>query len=279
MAKEFSASGDRVFICGDAAHTHSSGAAQGLNTGIHDAVNLAWKLALHVGGVLRPEVLHTYSDERKTVVEQLISYDRDISTLMSHKWPSWYKGDPDADPYVILGEIFEKATSFNTGLGISYPENILNKKNALASVTVAPGSRPHDVLLTVPGVHQALRLQQVAQNNGCFWVIVFAGNVAETRSFLTSLASFLTKEPSLSACPAIRFLTASINYEASPFEALGGMDPFGKMYYDRDASAHKKMGVPENTGGILVLRPDGLLGSAGPLDGAFVKSYFQDIIV
>lgn len=40
---------DRVLLAGDAGHTHSSGAGQGMNTGMHDAVNLGWKLA----GVLK----------------------------------------------------------------------------------------------------------------------------------------------------------------------------------------------------------------------------------
>lgn len=41
---------DRVFIAGDAGHTHSSGVAQGMNTGLHDEVNLSWKLAGHING-------------------------------------------------------------------------------------------------------------------------------------------------------------------------------------------------------------------------------------
>lgn len=45
---------DCVFLAGNACHTHSSSAAQGMNTGIHDAVNLGWKLSLVLQGVARP---------------------------------------------------------------------------------------------------------------------------------------------------------------------------------------------------------------------------------
>ncbi|OAA58436.1 pentachlorophenol 4-monooxygenase [Niveomyces insectorum RCEF 264] len=283
MAKSFSALGDRVFICGDAAHTHSSGAAQGLNTGIHDAVNLGWKLALRARGLLRPEALHTYSHERKTVVEQLIRYDRDIATLMSHKWPAWYEGDRAADPYLILGDIFEKATSFNTGLGIAYPENLLNKPNALPSLTVAPGSRPHDVTLRTPGTHQVVRLQQATRNRACFHVVVFTGDasaVAGTpKPAVVALADVLAAAPALSASPAIRFLTVSIAESGSPYESLGGVRPFGTMYYDPAGAAHGALGIPVSEGGIMVLRPDGLLGSGGPISGAFVQEYFDNILV
>lgn len=84
MAKEFSIR-ERTILCGDAAHTHSSGAAQGLNTAVHDAVNLGWKLALQTRGITKPEILQTYNEERELAVSQLIEYDKDISVLMTHK--------------------------------------------------------------------------------------------------------------------------------------------------------------------------------------------------
>jgi 2-polyprenyl-6-methoxyphenol hydroxylase-like FAD-dependent oxidoreductase len=57
----------RVFLAGDAAHVHSPAGAQGMNTGIQDAVNLAWKLALVCSGAATPELLGTYQPERAPV--------------------------------------------------------------------------------------------------------------------------------------------------------------------------------------------------------------------
>ena len=55
----------RVFIAGDACHTHSAKAGQGMNVSMADAFNLGWKLAPVLRGIAEPELLHTYSEERQ----------------------------------------------------------------------------------------------------------------------------------------------------------------------------------------------------------------------
>ncbi|KAJ5123319.1 hypothetical protein N7448_009416 [Penicillium atrosanguineum] len=237
IAKDFSK--ERVFLCGDAAHTHSSGAAQGLNTGIHDAVNLGWKLALHIRGIVKENVLDTYDLERKHSVQQLIDYDRDISILMSRKWPSWYEGDPDADPYIVLGEIFEQAASFNTGLGISYPINDINQILPDGAI-VAPGSRPPDVELITPGTKQTVRLQRLTRNFANFWVIVFAGNPGMTHTSLVELGKSLGTFKKFKSREAIGWLTISAVAGNSPYETLG-MKPFGDTFFDPTNSAHERV--------------------------------------
>ncbi|MCX5388563.1 FAD-dependent monooxygenase [Streptomyces sp. NBC_00094] len=62
----------RVFVAGDAAHIHPPTGAQGMNTGIQDACNLAWKLALVVRGEARPDLLGTYDAERRPVGEEVV---------------------------------------------------------------------------------------------------------------------------------------------------------------------------------------------------------------
>lgn len=275
MARDFSVK-DRIFICGDAAHTHSSGAAQGLNTGIHDAVNLGWKLALQIRGITRDSVLRTYSAERKTAVQQLIDYDRDIAMLMSRKWPSWYKGDPKADPNLALGELFEKAAPFNTGLGISYPPNVLNQEPRV-QLAVVPGSRPPDVELSTPGTNRNVRLQRITRNIARFWVVVLTGNVSSTRSSLQEMERFLNSDIELKTNKTIGWVTVSPVVGCSPYEAIG-MQPFGDTYYDSTSSAHNRFGVDMEKGSVVILRPDGLVGSAGPVDGSWIKSYFCKVI-
>jgi 2-polyprenyl-6-methoxyphenol hydroxylase-like FAD-dependent oxidoreductase len=56
-----------VFLAGDAAHIHSPAGAQGMNTGIQDAVNLGWKLAMVIRGLAAPELLDSYEPERVPV--------------------------------------------------------------------------------------------------------------------------------------------------------------------------------------------------------------------
>lgn len=63
----------RVFLAGDAAHVHSPAGAQGMNTGMQDAFNLAWKLALVIHGLSAPSLLGSYSPERHAVGAEVIS--------------------------------------------------------------------------------------------------------------------------------------------------------------------------------------------------------------
>ena len=62
----------RVFVAGDAAHIHPPTGAQGMNTGIQDAHNLAWKLALALSGDAAPGLLDTYDAERRPVGEEVV---------------------------------------------------------------------------------------------------------------------------------------------------------------------------------------------------------------
>ena len=77
----------RCFLLGDAAHIHSPVGAQGMNTGLQDAYNLAWKLALVVSGGAGPALLDSYEDERMPVARRLLSTtDRAFSLLVSDSW-------------------------------------------------------------------------------------------------------------------------------------------------------------------------------------------------
>ncbi|RSS83101.1 FAD-dependent monooxygenase [Streptomyces sp. WAC06614] len=62
----------RVLVAGDAAHIHPPTGAQGMNTGIQDAFNLAWKLSLAVAGAGRPTLLESYDAERRPVGEEVV---------------------------------------------------------------------------------------------------------------------------------------------------------------------------------------------------------------
>lgn len=222
-------------------------------------------------------MLATYSPERMTAVQKLIDYDRDISILMSHKWPSWYEGDRSADPYLLLGEIFEKAASFNTGLGISYPANVVNQATAAVELAVVPGSRPPDVELTAPGTNAKVRFQRVTRNVARFWVVVCTGNVGVTRPALLELQAFLANAGELTAHEAVGWVTVSPTVGCSPYEALG-MKPFGDTYFDPTNVAHDKFGVDTAKGSVMILRPDGLVGSAGPIEGGWIKEYFARVL-
>src|SRR5256884_3725962 len=77
----------RCFLVGDAAHIHSPVGAQGMNTGLQDAYNLAWKLALVVSGRAGAALLDSYEAERVPVAKRLLSTtDRAFSLVVSDAW-------------------------------------------------------------------------------------------------------------------------------------------------------------------------------------------------
>src|SRR6185503_6734691 len=77
----------RCFLAGDAAHIHSPTGAQGMNTGIQDAYNLAWKLALVIKGVAGQSILETYNDERLANAKRLLdSTDRMFELAAGSSW-------------------------------------------------------------------------------------------------------------------------------------------------------------------------------------------------
>lgn len=77
----------RCFLLGDAAHIHSPAGGQGMNTGLQDAYNLAWKLALVVRGEADPALLASYEEERRPVAQRLLrTTDRAFTMLVSDSW-------------------------------------------------------------------------------------------------------------------------------------------------------------------------------------------------
>ncbi|WP_091467267.1 FAD-binding monooxygenase [Paenarthrobacter nitroguajacolicus] len=75
----------RVFITGDACHTHSAKAGQGMNVSMQDGFNIGWKLGHVLEGRSPESLLDTYSAERQVVAKNLIDFDKQWSTLMAKK--------------------------------------------------------------------------------------------------------------------------------------------------------------------------------------------------
>lgn len=76
---------NRIFLAGDACHTHSPKAGQGMNTSMQDTWNLCWKLASVLTGSAKPDLLRTYATEREVVAKTLIDFDTKFSKLFSGK--------------------------------------------------------------------------------------------------------------------------------------------------------------------------------------------------
>ena len=114
-----SGSGDpRVFIAGDACHTHSPKAGQGMNVSMGDAFNLGWKLAAVLRGRAKPELLRSYSRERHAVAQALIDFDREWATMFSAKPAA--AGSPDGVDPQEFQRYFVKHLRYTAGVETHY---------------------------------------------------------------------------------------------------------------------------------------------------------------
>lgn len=115
----------RAFVAGDAAHIHSPAGGQGMNTGLQDAANLAWKIALAMNGTAPPALLDSYHDERWPVGEKVLKEtDRVFSFMTSQS--GWVTGLRDTLAPIFgatigrSGLLRSRAFHFMSELGIRY---------------------------------------------------------------------------------------------------------------------------------------------------------------
>lgn len=106
---------DRIFLIGDASHIHSVNGGQGLNTGLADAFNLMWKLAMVIKHGASKKLLHTFESERKPVAQSVIDTSGEL--VRSTKYSA---NGTHAQDYV---KIVEKRAGNITGMGIRYNEH------------------------------------------------------------------------------------------------------------------------------------------------------------
>lgn len=305
LADTYSGIKERIFLAGDAAHTHSSAAAQGMNTGLHDAVNLAWKLAGYIRGSFTAEVLRSYESERRPVAEKVIAQDRRLAVLTGGEVPKDLRHE-GKDAAALVLEIYKSNVELNTGLGIQYPlDGILNVASTTAHVTfcsIPPGSRCPDVLVQRPGPRVPLRLHSLMKNEAVrFCILVFAGDPAHTAPGLESLRECLGDDPAAVSGGGgrttggettrsflrrydhalFRFLTVlrTANGNGAAEEKLGGRG-FGTVVFDIDGGAHGRYGVLAEEGAVVVVRPDGVVGMVARLgEGEVVGRYFGRFLV
>ena len=120
LPENIGAQNPRVFITGDACHTHSAKAGQGMNVSMQDGFNIGWKLAHVLEGRSPESLLATYSAERQVVAKNLIDFDKEWSTLMAKK-PEEFENPSDLEDFYVrtaefpAGFMTEYAPSMLTG--------------------------------------------------------------------------------------------------------------------------------------------------------------------
>jgi 2-polyprenyl-6-methoxyphenol hydroxylase-like FAD-dependent oxidoreductase len=116
----------RVVIAGDACHTHSPKAGQGMNVSMQDSFNLGWKLASVLRGRCPPQFLHTYSAERQAVAKELIDFDREFAKLFSDPPEAAADAASEGVDLTEFQKYFVKQGRFTAGTETRYRPSIIS---------------------------------------------------------------------------------------------------------------------------------------------------------
>jgi 2-polyprenyl-6-methoxyphenol hydroxylase-like FAD-dependent oxidoreductase len=152
----------RCFLAGDSAHIHTPAGGQGMNTGIQDAYNLAWKLAAVLKGNANPRILDTYSPERVENAKRLLeTTDRMFNVVAGTDWLLNIIRTTIFPPLAkyILGMDAVKKRFFPliSQIGISYPDSPLSQHMDAEEFEVKAGARMPYFLVDGRSIFDELR--------------------------------------------------------------------------------------------------------------------------
>jgi phenol 2-monooxygenase len=163
----------RIFLTGDACHTHSPKAGQGMNVSLQDGYNLGWKLAAILKGQAPSSILETYCLERQKVASVMIEFDRFFSSIFSSKKA---EHKPENFP-----EHFIKAGRYTAGLTAKYDDSVFTS-SARSRPELARGLTVGMRFPSTQAVRlcdaRAMQLVRTFPADGRWRVVVFAGDIS-----------------------------------------------------------------------------------------------------
>ncbi|RXG86439.1 3-hydroxybenzoate 4-monooxygenase [Bradyrhizobium zhanjiangense] len=292
----------RIFIAGDACHTHSPKAGQGMNVSMQDAFNLGWKLAAVLRGQCAPSLLHSYSAERQAVAKELIDFDREWAGILASAAKA---GGADA---AKTQDYFVRHGRYTAGTATHYRPSLLTGTAAhqhLAQGLVI-GKRFHSAPVIRLADAKPVHLGHAAQADGRFRIYAFspAEDPAAGGSAIRALCNFLTEareSPIRRYTPAGADIDSVIDLRAVfqqdhrelaveampslllPRKGRYGLIDYEKMFCPDLKSGHDVFamrGIDRKAGCMVVVRPDQYVANVLPLDGfAALASYFDAVML
>jgi phenol 2-monooxygenase len=160
---------ERVFLTGDAAHTHSPKAGQGMNVSLQDGYNIGWKLGAVLSGLAPPDLLSTYVGERSKTAADLIAFDRELTALFNRK--EAFDGE--------FAEYFRRSGRYMAGFPDRYadsPITIGGKGDGVAKGITVGMRFPSAQVIRFCDC-KAVQLLSVLRSTGAWRVVVFAGDI------------------------------------------------------------------------------------------------------
>lgn len=248
-----------IFFVGDAAHIHSPVGGQGMNTGIQDAYNLAWKLALVIRERAHPSLLDSYQLERHPIVLDIVQKTELMTKLMVSR-----NKFQNAIRNIILRIarhsrfILNKVCMRITQLAIRYRKSpIISYQNSISGASL-PGALAPDVQITSTD-----RLYDHCKNTH-HNILLFAGTDSnpDTIASLLELQKKITQHyPDIASAYLITNDAAQIA---------------NHVIYDVDNQIHKRYHVRSSA--LFIIRPDQYIGASNK-SGFWdtIQTYFQQL--
>ncbi|KAI1145373.1 FAD binding domain-containing protein [Nemania diffusa] len=296
LADEFHAH-YRVFLSGDACHTHSPKAGQGMNVSLQDGYNIGWKLAAVLRKQAPPELLKTYVLERQKTAADLIDFDRYWSKLFS---------TADGHGRGITAGLFVKAGRYMAGLEIRYDPSIITAAAAATgqaslATKLTVGTRFPSTRVIRAGDARQLWLTTALPADSRWHLVVFGGDIQHdsaaarlqklaldleglTRAFTPSgsdpdsvfniilVLSSKRANVELGEIPEI-FTPVTGKWKSKDLLKVFVDD---EGYDKTHGHAYEAYGIEPNQGVLVVVRPDQYIARIGPLDDVQdVDSFFS----
>ncbi|WIW43374.1 FAD-binding monooxygenase [Bradyrhizobium sp. 62B] len=288
----------RIFIAGDACHTHSPKAGQGMNVSMQDAFNLGWKLAAVLRKQCAPQLLHSYSAERQAVAKELIDFDREWAGILASAAKA---GGADA---ARTQDYFVRHGRYTAGTATHYRPSLLTgaaSHQHLAQGLVI-GKRFHSAPVIRLADAKPVHLGHAGQADGRFRIYAFspAEDPAAAGSAIRALCNFLTEARD---SPVTRYTQGGADIDSVidlravfqqdhrelaveampplllPRKGRYGLVDYEKMFCPDLKSGHDifaMRGIDRKAGCMVVVRPDQYVANVLPLDDfARLASYFD----
>jgi phenol 2-monooxygenase len=294
----------RVFIAGDACHTHSAKAGQGMNVSMADAFNLGWKLAAVLRGTARPELLRTYTDERQAIAQELIDFDREFAQMFSAP-PKASDDDGGVDPEEFQ-RYFVQQGRFTAGVATRYAPSMITSEPTHQHLAEGfpIGMRFHSAPVIRLADAKPVHLGHAARADGAWRLYVFADRTdpASADSPTRQLCDYLASDKS----PVVRFTPAradpdavidlravfqqghrDLSVDRLPPVLLPRKGRFGLVDHEKAFCPDPKAGdvfdlrgVDRDAGCLVVVRPDQYVAQILPLDAhEGLAEFFARVLV
>ncbi|KAF9901721.1 hypothetical protein EC991_005760 [Linnemannia zychae] len=275
----------RIILAGDAAHCHSPMGGQGLNTGLQDSYNLAWKIGMVLKGTAPLSLVNSFSEERIPIADQIIALSaKSLTMLISENFFVFQARKAALSlfsyvlPYLPVGS---GAPNFSM-LDLRYHENSVNKEHGTQTyASTAPASigkrAPDDVVYSLTSGPDAapVRLYHLMDTPGVFNILVFtAVCLVQEQGLEATLAndidhyqgSWIARWPGAGTTAAAvvskmatpQFVVHVISHRGldATIESKNKRSGHSKVYLDsEEGDLHKRYGITAK-GGIVVVRPD-----------------------